>query len=207
MRRFGLGQPTVSAPADLTGLPDNELVSVAQTNPKAFGVLFDRYWDAIFRFCYFRLDDWHEAEDVASQILSNAFTSLSHFHADNPEQSFRAWLYGIARNVLGNTWRYANRHPSTSIETVLHLRDSGESVEDRVERDEEHELLFELMGGLPADQRELLELRLAGLSATEIGVVLGRSPDAIRKAQSRVFAAMRAAAAETPIRESGRRNG
>ncbi len=207
MRRFGLGQPTTSAPADLTGLPDNELVSVAQINPKAFGVLFDRYWDAIFRFCYFRLDDWHEAEDVASQIFSHAFASSARFRSDDLDQTFRAWLYGIARNVLGNTWRYANRHPSTSIETVLHLPDGGESVEDRVVRDEEQELLFALMAGLPADQRELLELRLAGLSATEIGVVLGRSPDAIRKAQSRVFAAMRTAATETPIRESGRRNG
>jgi RNA polymerase sigma-70 factor (ECF subfamily) len=182
-------------------------VSAARTDPKAFGVLFDRYWETIFRFCYFRLDDWHEAEDVASQIFSNAFTSLSRFHTDDPVQTFRAWLYGIARNLLGHTWRYASRHPSTSIETAFHLPDAGESIEDRVVRGEEQELLFALMAGLLPDQRELLELRLAGLSASEIGVVLGRTPDAVRKAQSRIFSAMRAAAADATTRESGRHNG
>jgi RNA polymerase sigma-70 factor, ECF subfamily len=206
MRRFGLGQPTMSEPADLASLTDSELVTVARTDPKAFGVLFDRYWETIFRFCYFRLDDWHEAEDVASQIFSNAFSSLSRFHADDAGQTFRAWLYGIARNLLGNSWRYANRHPSTSIDAAHHLPIGGESVEELVVRGEEQELLFALMAQLPADQRELLELRLAGLSAAEIGVVLGRSPDAVRKAQSRVFATMRATA-ETMTPESGGRNG
>lgn len=52
MRRFGLGQPTTSAPVDLTGLTDTELVSIARTNPNAFGVLFDRYWETIFRFLF-----------------------------------------------------------------------------------------------------------------------------------------------------------
>ena len=206
MRRFGLGQPTTSAPVDLTGLTDSELVSVARTNPNAFGILFDRYWETIFRFCYFRLDDWHEAEDVASQIFSNAYSSLARFHEDDPGQTFRAWLYGIARNLLGNSWRYANRHPTTSIDTAFHLPAGDQSIEELVFRDEEAQLLFTLMASLPSDQRELLELRLAGLSAAEIGVVLGRSPDAVRKAQSRVFAAMRSTA-ETMTPESGGRHG
>src|SRR3954451_23069942 len=106
MRRFKLGQPTMSTPADLTSLSDGELVIAARADPIAFGVLFDRYWETMFRFCYFRLDNWHEAEDVASQIFSNAYSSLHSFHADDASQTFRAWLYGIARNLLGNSWRY-----------------------------------------------------------------------------------------------------
>lgn len=87
------------------------------------------------------------------------------------------------------------------------LQASDQSIEELVVQDEEAELLFTLMASLPADQRECyLELRLAGLSAAEIGVVLGRSPDAVRKAQSRVFAAMRSTA-ETMTPESGGRHG
>lgn len=205
MRRFGLGQPTTSTPVDLSSLSDVELVSVVRDDPKAFGALFDRYWDPIFRFCYLRLGDWHEAEDVASQIFANAFAGMARFRGDGPEQTFRAWLYGIARNNLVNSWRYSNRHPSTSIETVFGVPDAGESIEDGFARSEEQALLRSLMAGLPPDQRELLELRLAGLSAIEIGDVLGRSPDAIRKAQSRVFAAMRAAT-ESATPEAGRHN-
>lgn len=44
---------------------------------------------------------------------------------------------------------------------------------------------------VPDDQRELLELRLAGLSASEIAEVLGRSPGAIRTAHSRAVANLR----------------
>ena len=48
-----------------------------------------------------------------------------------------------------------------------------------------------LLAGLPADQRELLELRLAGLTAVEIARVLGRSHDAVRKAESRAIRMLR----------------
>lgn len=197
MRRFHAGTSRRSSePVDTSGLSDADVLAASLREPKAFAMLFDRYWETIFRVCYFRLSDWHDAEDVAGQIFANAFASRARFQSGNPSQTVRAWLFGITRNVLGNTWRYAARHPSTSIEGAGQVADRTVSVEDQVIAGEEQEMLFTLMNGLPPDQRELLELRLAGLSAAEIGAVLGRSPEAIRKAQSRILIAMRSALSE-----------
>ena len=186
-----------SAPVDLAVVPDAEVLAQSLRDPKAFAVLFDRYWETIFRVCYFRLNDWHEAEDAAGQVFSNAFASRIRFHSNEPSQTVRAWLFGITRNVVGNTWRYAARHPSTTFEGTEQFPDRSMPVEDQVIAGEEQAVLFALMDGMPPDQRELLELRLAGLSAAEIGAVLGRSPDAIRKAQSRILIAMRTALTES----------
>ena len=72
---------------------------------------------------------------------------------------------------------------------------------------EEHAQLLWLMSQLTNDQRELLELRLAGLSAAEIGRVLGRSPEAVRKAQSRTVYSLRMAISARPDAGTGQRNG
>ncbi|MEZ4506701.1 MAG: sigma factor-like helix-turn-helix DNA-binding protein [Thermomicrobiales bacterium] len=48
-------------------------------------------------------------------------------------------------------------------------------------------LLQQLLHGLPDEQRQLIELRAAGLTAAEIGVVLGKSETAVRQAQSRLI--------------------
>ena len=64
MRRFHSGKSRQSnEPVDLAGLSDADILAASLLDPKAFAVLFDRYWDPIFRVCYFRMDDWHGAED------------------------------------------------------------------------------------------------------------------------------------------------
>jgi RNA polymerase sigma-70 factor, ECF subfamily len=174
---------------------DVELVAEARRDPKAFAALFDRYWDAIFGFCYLRLGDWHEAEDVASQVFLNALTSLPRFESRGTADTFRAWLFGIARNLVGTSHRYTARHTAAPIEWAAGMFDESGSLDEIVVAAEEHEQLLQLMSQLAPDQRELLELRLAGLSAAEIGRVLGRSQEAVRKAQSRTVIALRAAVA------------
>lgn len=197
MRKSGLGQqPAAYRQEASSELTDEALAELSRAEPRAFGILFDRYWDTIFRFCYFRLRDWHEAEDVASQVFTNAFSSIGRFETHGPSQTFRSWLFGIARNVLGNSWRYSSRHQSTPIDSLHNLSDRAEPLDEQIVTFEQQALLLSLMSQLPLDQRELLELRLAGLSATEIGQVLARSPEAVRKAQSRIFAAMRASIGE-----------
>jgi RNA polymerase sigma-70 factor (ECF subfamily) len=164
---------------------DAELVAEARRDPEAFAALFDRYWDPIFGFCYLRLGDWHEAEDVASQVFLNTLTSLPRFESRGTEDTFRAWLFGIARNLVGTSHRHRSTHKKEPIELAAGAIDAKNAPDELAVAAEEHEQLLWLMNQLAPDQRELLELRLAGLSAVEIGRVLGRTPEAVRKAQSR----------------------
>jgi len=196
MRRLRARQPSTPQASQAAGSrSDAELVSAARQNPDAFAALFDRYWDSIFGFCYLRLGDWHEAEDVASQVFVNAMTSLPRFESRGVEDTFRAWLFGIARNLVGTSHRYRSTHKLAPIEHASETFDANRSPDELVIAAEEHEQLLWLMNQLAPDQRDLIELRLAGLSAVEIGVVLGKTPEAVRKAQSRTVQTMRAAMA------------
>src|SRR5262249_20658606 len=62
--------------------------------------------------------------------------------------------------------------------------------EEEAVRADDRERLHALLATLPDDQREVVELRLAGYTGAEIARLLGRSPEAGRKAQERVLKGM-----------------
>ncbi len=171
--------------------PDAPLVAAALSDRDAFTPLFDRYWESIFKFAYAQLGDWHVAEDAASDVFLRAIANLENFDPAIPGTTFRSWLFGIARHVTGSSYRTSLRRPQTPLESVPDIASSHDSLEDDVIAAEQHETLRRLLDELPANQRQLLELRMAGLSAVEIGRVLGRSQESIRKAQSRSVISLR----------------
>jgi RNA polymerase sigma-70 factor (ECF subfamily) len=171
---------------------DHDVVVVALRDPAAFSILFDRYWDQVFRFCYYRLGDWHDAEDAASQVFVNAFGGIERFRNDDRDDAFRCWLFTIARSVVSNSRRWHARHQTTELDAAAELIGSEASPEELAIANENQAWLRSLLLTLNDEQRDLLELRLSGLTDAEIARVLGRSHDAVRKAQSRAVQALRA---------------
>jgi RNA polymerase sigma-70 factor (ECF subfamily) len=93
-----------------------------------------------------------------------------------------AWLYGIARHVVGDQVRAARRV------------EPREQVPERpVDRDEAERLaLAEAIAKLPKEQRQVIELKfLVGLANAEVGRALGRTPGAVNALQWRALRAMR----------------
>jgi RNA polymerase sigma factor (sigma-70 family) len=88
-------------------------------------------------------------------------------------------------------YRKTSRQPQESLDDGIGLIASAQSVEELVIAAEQHAELRALLDSLPDDQRQLLELRLAGLNAAEIGRTLGRSHESVRKAQSRAIIGLR----------------
>lgn len=179
-------------------LPDSAIVALARENPRAFGELFDRYWNDIFKFCYNRLGDWHRAEDIASQVFLEAMSSLESFDPRDRDDSFRGWLFGIARNLTASVRRSDRSRPVASLELAETVRNLADSPEDQALASDELDQLRRLLVQLTPEQQELIELRLAGLTSVEIAHLLGKSHDAVRKAQSRTLAALKTVAAQTP---------
>lgn len=167
-----------------------------------FTLLFDYYWESVLRFCYYRLGDWTDAEDAASQVFTNALAAFDRFRPCGNAEAVRSWLFTIAYRVVANAYRHRARHRTQPIDSVIGWADPAPSPEDLALAADDHRRLRALLAQLPTDQRELLELRLAGLTAVDIAHVLGRSHDAVRKAESRAvrhlrdLSAMSAAAAD-----------
>ena len=83
------------APDQLRSLPDEELCrEVAKGNHVAFLVLFDRYWQDVFRLAYSVLRNKAEAEDLVQSLFLEVHTTM--LRCDEQRGSFRTLLLRYA---------------------------------------------------------------------------------------------------------------
>src|ERR671934_1117123 len=81
-------------------------VRASKGEAAAFGLLYDRHVDAIYRYVYYRVRDDAEAEDLTSDVFMRALKAMPRYE---PRQAFLAWLYRIARNAVIDRARRGNR--------------------------------------------------------------------------------------------------
>jgi RNA polymerase sigma-70 factor, ECF subfamily len=163
---------------------DETQVQQAKEHPAAFGPLYQRYVRSVFGYCYQRLGSRERAEDATSQVFVQAMAALPRYRA----KSFRGWLFTIARNVVTDIQRL---RPTTPIDESWEITDDSQSPEDLALSRDADLNVRQLLTLLNHDQREVVELRLAGLTGPEIATVLGRRPGAIRATQFRAFQILR----------------
>jgi RNA polymerase sigma-70 factor (ECF subfamily) len=180
-------------PATVLTVDDARLVQMAQADARAFAPLYGRYADPVYRYCYRKLGNPDIAADATAQVFVQALAALPGFRAQG--NSFRAWLFTIAHNVIVDHFRV--RRPVAPIAAAAHVPTAEPSPEEMLLRHEAGSTVRALLATLPADQRQILELRLAGLTGSEIASVLGRSPGAVRVAQVRAIARLRETLADS----------
>ncbi|WP_424536626.1 RNA polymerase sigma factor [Sphaerisporangium viridialbum] len=93
----------MSAPAQDSAPPievtDARLIEESWCHPERFGVLFDRYFETIHRYVHMRLGE-SAADDIAAETFLRAFRGRERYDIGRP--SARAWLYGIASNLVAD---------------------------------------------------------------------------------------------------------
>lgn len=166
--------------------PDVELVALARQDIRQFALLYARYLDPVHRYCYRRLGSREAAEDATSLIFTNALAAFPRYR----DTSFRAWLFTIAHHVV--TDRYRRARPEASLDLEVELRDEAPSPEDLALAADERQRVLALLSQLPDHQRQIVELRLAGLTGTEIAQALGRSRANVDVSQYRAVVRLRA---------------
>ena len=189
---------TWDAPAD----GEAALVARAREDPEAFGLLYDRYVDDIFAFCYRRLGAREAAEDATSQVFTNALAALPRYR--ERDGAFRSWLFSIAFHVVSDGFREQRRRPSASLDSAASLADPEPSPEDLAIAADQKDVLAWLLAQLTGNQRRIIELRLAGLSGDEIARILGRTRNAVDVAQHRAIKRLRRLLASHTAQETPR---
>jgi RNA polymerase sigma-70 factor (ECF subfamily) len=164
---------------------DDQLVRAVQHALPAFEHLYRRYVNDVFRFCCRRLNSEADAADATSAIFTRALANISGCQA----QSFRPWLFTIARNVVTDHYRAAR--PVETLDESLEVQDQAVGPEELAISGDERRTLTAALGQLTEEQRSIIELRLAGLSANEIATALGKSRNAIDQMQYRAVARLR----------------
>ena len=164
---------------------------------EAIGELLAQVRPSLVRYCRARLGRAHgsyeAADDVAQEVLLAVLTALPRYRDEG--RPFAAFLYGVAAHKVADHHRAAVRRPMP-VADVPESPDGALGPEALAMKSADAETARALVDLLPEPQRELILLRVAaGLSAEETGAVLGMSAGAVRVAQHRALAKLRALAA------------
>ncbi|TAL10212.1 MAG: sigma-70 family RNA polymerase sigma factor [Chloroflexota bacterium] len=169
------------------GERDEELALAARSDPTAFGLLYSRHRLAVFRYLRTRTSGEDNAADLTAVTFERAMVAMPRYRPTGG--GFLAWLLRIARNAAIDAGR---RGLATPLIADIPDERPASLPEARVLANERRTALAAAVNDLPLVQQEALVLRYAaGLTAREIGDVLGKSDQAAQKLLSRALATIR----------------
>jgi RNA polymerase sigma factor (sigma-70 family) len=143
----------------VTAQSDVELVGESLSgNRDAFGQIVARYQSLVCSLAYSATGSLSQSEDVAQETFLTAWKQLAGLR--EPEK-LRAWLCGIARNLINNSLRKQGREPSHRAESLEEISETH-SLEplpvDQTISNEEQAILWRSLERIPEIYREPLVL-------------------------------------------------
>ena len=158
---------------------------------EAFGVLYDRYVDAVYRYVYYRVRNEAEAEDVTSEVFMRALRAIPKYE---PRQAFLAWLYRIARNAVIDRSRRRAARQQVSFEDALAHPNADQVVnpDEGLLAGSDASVVRRAMQQLTPLQQEILVLRyVEGYDTKTISKLVGKRDGTIRGIEFRALSALR----------------
>ncbi len=143
---------------------------------QAFVAAYDEYAEAIFRYCYFRVNDREKAKELMQETFAKAWEYLQ---KGKEIDNVRAFLYRVAHNASVN--EVTRRKPYSLDEMQERIGyDPVDEVSVSPEQDAEITLLLARLEELRPRDREVLTLRyLNGLPISEIAEAMGEPPNTV----------------------------
>lgn len=131
------------------------------------------------------------ADDVAQEVCLAAITALPRYKDQG--RPFLAFVYGIAAHKVADAHRAAARNRADPTDVVPERYSLEAGPEQMALNSESSERINKLLSVLPEKQREILILRVVvGMSAEETAEAVGSTPGAVRVAQHRALARLKA---------------
>jgi len=166
-------------------LKDEALMEAAQGGDgEAFGKLYDRYVDSVYRFIFYRINDRALAEDFTSETFLRALRRITSINYQG--RDIGAWFMTIARNIVFDHVKSARFRLELSTADLIEGDDREPSPELTVLTRLTNARLIEAVNLLNEEQKECIVLRfLNGLSVAETADVMHKNDGAIKALQHR----------------------
>ncbi|MHB1134285.1 MAG: RNA polymerase sigma factor [Chloroflexota bacterium] len=160
----------------------------AAGDDEAFGQLYERYLDNIYRYVYYRVGSSAEAEDLTQRIFFKTWEAMGRFHPNGTP--FVAWLMRIAHNALVDHWR--TRKETHRLDDGVPCQSVWSDPVAALNLSCTHGQLRQAILALKPDQQRVILLRfIDGLDYATVAATLGKSEGAVRVLQCRALAALR----------------
>jgi len=164
---------------------DQKFVEDAKRDPEKFVVLYDKYFDQIYRYVSRRVNDRDMAHDLVSQTFYDALSHIQSFEWRG--YPFSSWLYKIAHNNVLKWYRQNQKMRVVELDEFGPIRDNAVDLHRDIVQQEEENEIKKVIDQLEHEEREIIRLKyfeevsnieiaeIMGLSANHIGVKIYRA--------------------------------
>jgi RNA polymerase sigma-70 factor (ECF subfamily) len=156
---------------------------------EAYGEIYDRYAERIYRFIFFKISHQNDSEDLTSEVFLKAWQYIKE---GNNVKNINALLYSIARNSVIDYYRVeARKREYEEHNPIILEKTAGASINTAnilIGRDN----LLEAVKKLKDEYSEVLILRyFDDLSVAEISEIIGKTQNNTRVLVFRALEALK----------------
>nr|WP_315145516.1 sigma-70 family RNA polymerase sigma factor [uncultured Flavobacterium sp.] len=161
-------------------LPDSLLVrNYVEGDENALSILINRHQSKIFGFIYSKISDRDISNDIFQDTFIKVIKTLKS-NSYNEEGKFLPWVMRIAHNLIIDHYRKNKKMPmfreTEEFSIFSIMSDDSLTIENKIIREQVEIDLRKLIEELPADQKEVLIMRMyQDMSFKEISELTGVS--------------------------------
>ncbi|MEJ2757418.1 MAG: sigma-70 family RNA polymerase sigma factor [Anaerolineales bacterium] len=159
----------------------------ANGDEEAFGDLYERYLEPIYRYVYYRVPTPEEAEDLTETIFLRAWETLV-MKKNTKIENFKAWIYRIAHNLTVDFHRKKKPIQMESSQMGATIQPDSPNPEIEVQKKLSEQSLNKAIEKLEETFQNVIVLRFFNkLSHAETAEVLGIKEGNVRVIQYRAL--------------------
>ncbi len=178
-----------AAPAPVLQEDETFVERLAALDADAWNSLFNARFTQVYAFAYARTGDMHLAEDIASEVFSEAARGIGKFRYQGIPVSH--WLLRIARNVTSDFLTERKKRGTRFISLEANEWAEGQATESLPDVAAWTDLR-RAVAGLKREHQEVLILRFVhGLSLAGVAQATGKSVGAVKLLQHRATVILR----------------
>lgn len=165
-------------------MDEKELIKRAQKGEKeAFGLLYQKYFQKIYRYCKINLKNDELAKDICQESFVKAYKKLKDFKTEG-QWSIQSFLFTIARNLMIDLSRKKREERIEEYEDIQ----SSENLYDDFERKQNISRVRSVLEKLDDTDKQIVILRyFEEMSSIEVAKILNMKDGALRVRTFRVM--------------------
>lgn len=172
----------------------NLVNAVRKGHTQAFAVLYDRYFDAIYRYVYFRVADERDAEDLTQKIFLNLLEAIRTQRSVINE--LKPYLYRSAHNTVIDHYRRNKPVPTNGNPITLQEAENSPETdplpEEQVISMQEHMKVAKALAEMDRVAQQIITCRfINNMNSKETARVIGVSEGHLRVLQFRAIKKLR----------------
>jgi RNA polymerase sigma-70 factor (ECF subfamily) len=157
-------------------------------DPTALGELYDRHAARIYHYIFAHIGDAQLAEDMTSTVFIKMLDAVQ--SSKGWQQSFLAWLYRIAHNLIVDHFR--RNEPSKMLPLDEHLVAAVDDPVTAVEKAMAASALGGAVAQLTGEQQTVVVLKFfEGMTNLQVAKAMGKTEGAIKSLQFRALGTLR----------------